>query len=273
MMLAWFSVWAVVVVVAAAALSELTTGTNRIETTTSQATVTTVRPMDCADIMMAGYKTSGVYEIYPFTCTCVKPVQVWCDMETDGGGWTVFLSRQNQTEQLDFNRTWDKYKAGFGNPGGEYWLGNEVLHAMTNSREYSIRLDLQLASDSYDFATYGKFKVNSESSRYSTYVTGSLIGSFSAGCLRYINGRSFTTLDRDNDNYNGNCAARQGGGWWYYTCRYANPTTTYNTTMSLTCYSSRREVKQLQFKIRPSICDSPVKTILLQNENCGCEPV
>lgn len=56
-------------------------------------------------------------------CTCGKSVQVWCDMETDGGGWTVFLNRQEQSSQLDFNRTWEEYKEGFGRPYEEYWMG------------------------------------------------------------------------------------------------------------------------------------------------------
>lgn len=63
-------------------------------------------------------------------CTCSKPVRVWCDMDTDRGGWTVFLRRQRQeTEQLDFNRTWSDYKDGFGDPEKEHWLGGFVRMA------------------------------------------------------------------------------------------------------------------------------------------------
>lgn len=48
---------------------------------------------------------------------------VWCDMETDGGGWTVFLNRAQQTQQLNFSKTWEAYADGFGDPSAEYWLG------------------------------------------------------------------------------------------------------------------------------------------------------
>ncbi|MPC44191.1 Angiopoietin-4 [Portunus trituberculatus] len=115
---------------------------------------------------MAGSTDSGVYEIYLFTCTCTKPVLVWYDMETDSGGWTVFLNRQQQDIQLDFNLTWDHYKAGFGSPYSEYYLGNEVLHQMTYSRFYTIRLEVDLPSGGYDFTTYQYFKVDSEYNRY-----------------------------------------------------------------------------------------------------------
>ena len=46
--------------------------------------------MDCADILDMGHNTSGIYEIWPVNRVIgEKPVYVYCDMETNGGGWTV----------------------------------------------------------------------------------------------------------------------------------------------------------------------------------------
>ncbi len=33
---------------------------------------------------------------------------------------------------VDFYRTWDEYKFGFGNLQGEFWLGNDHIHKITN---------------------------------------------------------------------------------------------------------------------------------------------
>ena len=49
-----------------------------------------IEPTDCHDIMKKGYNTSGRYFIYPNdNGVPLNPVYVWCDMDTDGGGWTV----------------------------------------------------------------------------------------------------------------------------------------------------------------------------------------
>lgn len=58
-----------------------------------------------------------------YRCTCSEPVEVWCDMVTDGGGWTVVLHRQKQTPQVNFNESWSTYKSGFGSADGEYYIG------------------------------------------------------------------------------------------------------------------------------------------------------
>ena len=43
-------------------------------------------PRDCLDIKNNGQNKSGVYTVSP---EAVTPIDVWCDMETEGGGWTV----------------------------------------------------------------------------------------------------------------------------------------------------------------------------------------
>ncbi|XP_063863271.1 ficolin-2-like [Scylla paramamosain] len=249
----------------------VTTTPEPITNTEPHPVTTFFRPVDCADLLLAGASVSGVYEIYPFTCMCAKPVKVWCDMETDGGGWTVFLSRQHQKVQLDFSRTWNDYKKGFGIPYSEYYLGNDVLHQMTFSRFYAIRLDVTLASGGYDFATYQYVKIGSENTRYSASVWGTQLGGTSnTNCLDQMNGRAFITRDRDLDSSSSNCAIQRRGAWWYHSCSYFNPTGPFNRSLILTCKGPNRAVTKLQLKLRPSICDNSFKTVHLNEKGCGC---
>lgn len=48
------------------------------------------QPVDCADILQMGYNKSGIYEIRPNNrLTEGRPLRVYCDMDTNEGGWTV----------------------------------------------------------------------------------------------------------------------------------------------------------------------------------------
>ncbi|XP_042734806.1 ficolin-2-like [Lagopus leucura] len=64
---------------------------------------------------------------------------VFCDMDTDGGGWIVFQRRLDGS--VNFLRDWNSYKQGFGNQLTEFWLGNDNLHFLTSLGDslYSMR--------------------------------------------------------------------------------------------------------------------------------------
>ncbi|XP_013792457.2 techylectin-5A-like [Limulus polyphemus] len=54
---------------------------------------------------------------------------VYCDMDTDGGGWTVIQRRGNHGNPKDyFFRPWADYKVGFGDIQKEFWLGDSFCY-------------------------------------------------------------------------------------------------------------------------------------------------
>uniref|UniRef100_A0A5F8GI20 Microfibril associated protein 4 n=1 Tax=Monodelphis domestica TaxID=13616 RepID=A0A5F8GI20_MONDO len=135
------------------------------------------QPLDCDDIYAQGYRTDGVYLIYPSGPSV--PVPVFCDMSTEEGKWTVFQKRFNGS--VSFFRGWNDYKLGFGRADGEYWLGLQNLHLLTLKQKYELRVDLEDFENNTAYAKYTEFSIspnaiNAEEDGYALYVTGFVDG-------------------------------------------------------------------------------------------------
>ena len=117
----------------------------------------------------------GVYTVNP---DGLGSFQVRCDMQTDGGGWTIFQIRQDSS--VNFYRGWKDYKTGFGDLHGNFWLGLDKIHRLTKSGQNVLRVDLTDWTDDKAYAKYGSFSVASESDAYRMNC-----GSFSGKYDRY----------------------------------------------------------------------------------------
>ncbi|KAF7662892.1 hypothetical protein LDENG_00223880 [Lucifuga dentata] len=184
--------------------------------------VTMVRK-DCSDHLIRGRRKSGMYMVTPDIHSRTFPV--FCDMELHGGGWTLLQRRQDGS--VNFNRTWDEYKSGFGEPnGGEFWLGNDKIHLLTRARDMMLRVELEDFSGVTGYAEYEQFKVASERMHYRLMVGGysGTAGNALLFSQNYDhNNKAFTTPDRDHDRYpSGNCGAYYSSGWWFDACMAAN---------------------------------------------------
>ncbi|XP_033645293.1 ficolin-1-like [Asterias rubens] len=176
-------------------------------------------PTDCADILAEGVTESGVYTIKPLDSG--EPLPVYCDMETDGGGWTVFQRRQDGS--VDFYRDFSDYSHGFGDLNGEFWLGNTNVHQLTAQGVWELRIDLSDFESNTAFAVYESFSIANESDKYRLTVESYSPTSTTGDSLNYHNNLQFSTRDFDNDGLsNSNCAEQHRGGWWYNTCFASN---------------------------------------------------
>ncbi|XP_053817903.1 tenascin isoform X1 [Vidua chalybeata] len=173
-------------------------------------------PKDCSQALLNGETTSGLYTIY-LNGDKAQPLQVFCDMGEDGGGWIVFLRRQNGKQ--DFYKNWNTYVAGFGDPKDEFWIGLENLHKITSQGQYELRVDLRDKGDTA-YAAYDRFSVGDAKSRYRLRVDG--YSGTAGDSMTYHNGRSFSTFDKDHDSAITNCALSYKGAFWYKNCHRVN---------------------------------------------------
>ncbi|KAM8727112.1 tenascin-N isoform 1-T1 [Acanthopagrus schlegelii] len=174
-------------------------------------------PMDCLQIMRNGNGKSGIYTVY-INNDRSKPIEVFCDMETDGGGWLV-LQRRN-TGKLDFLKRWRQYIAGFGDMTEEFWLGLDKIYELTNTpTQYELRFDLGLGSERV-YAVYDDFKIAPVKQKFKLTI-GKYSGT-AGDAMSYHQGRPWTTIDSDNDIALSNCALAHRGAWWYKNCHLAN---------------------------------------------------
>ncbi|KAK3098124.1 hypothetical protein FSP39_016359 [Pinctada imbricata] len=168
---------------------------------------------DCTTIKYL-YKSSksGVYTIHP---NGGNEQLVYCDMMTDGGGWTVFQRRYDGS--VDFvNRKWSDFKNGFGKVSGEHWLGNELIHKITSQGVYELRFELGDFESNYRHAVYTNFKLQSEHHGYR--LTYDKFDHGNAGdSLKKAKNMKFTTKDKDQDIDSRNSATvdNHPGAWWH----------------------------------------------------------
>ena len=174
---------------------------------------------------------------------------VYCDMRTDGGGWTVFQRRQDGS--VDFYREWNDYKTGFGQLTAEFWLGNDKIHRLTASRPSSLRVELEDWSGVRVYAKYGRFSIGDEQALYRLKVS-SYSGDAGDSLTQRQNNQAFSTKDRDNDGLGGyDCAVSFSGTWWNKDCLFSNLNGKYlgrkNSYDGVVWHDFRREMK-----LRPS---------------------
>ncbi|XP_048770566.2 ficolin-2-like [Ostrea edulis] len=180
---------------------------------------------DCAFLHTSSPHVSN--GVYIMNIPVLGRVSVFCEMEMDGGGWTVFQRRLDGSE--NFDRTWTEYRNGFGDLRSEFWLGNDKLYYLLSQGAYEMRMDMSDFDNETRYVKYRNIAIGSETTKYVMSIfgySGDTDDCFAQGSLP-INGMKFSTKDQDNDLDSRNCAKTFHSGWWHSTCHCSNPNGLY----------------------------------------------
>ena len=212
-----------------------------------------------AELLDSSPPSSGIYEIN-HVCgdhvhvfhTSVPAMQARCN----SGGWTaIFRRKTNVTNEVNFNRTWNEYKHGFGDLNTEFWYGLRNIHCLTTRQQVDLQIDIEFVNGSEHTFTYEHFVVDGPEDKYTLHIGQLQQPAPGIDGMAYHNGRSFSTYDEDNDSSSSNnCASfyGQGGGWWYGNCAHSFPT---RQISYITWYASRgTSMKYFEMKVRPKQC-------------------
>eukprot|EP00112_Aurelia_sp_Birch-Aquarium-sp1_P026443 Seg939.3 transcript_id=Seg939.3/GoldUCD/mRNA.D3Y31 product=Tenascin-R protein_id=Seg939.3/GoldUCD/D3Y31 len=177
----------------------------------------------CNEAFKTSPNKSGIFSVQiPGVIICKS--SVYCDMAMDNKAWIVI--QRHLSNETSFDRVWEDYKFGFGDLKGNFWLGLEKMHKLTNTRQTTLRFDLKHSDGSQGYAEYDNFKVADESQNYKLGL-GAYDGNI-GDSMRLNDGYPFTTKDRDNDqNSETNCAVEYSSGWWHFRCFEANVNNPY----------------------------------------------
>ncbi|XP_078485298.1 ficolin-1-like [Ciona intestinalis] len=197
-------------------------------------------PTDCRKLYDIGYRKNDLYNIYLDGRT---KLEVYCDLENHGGGWTVI--QRNVDNRTDFDRNWSDYKTGFGNKLASFWIGLENIRALTKNGDNELRIDITTCNNTKIVAEYSYFMVGPESDRYRLNITGyqhqqekicdfgnpgnrwqcGWVGINQSLCEKRVsdamirsNGQVFSTKDMTEND----CPNSRLAGWWYGSCGYTN---------------------------------------------------
>ena len=185
-------------------------------------------PLDCEDILKDNPNAgSGVYKIYPVGLTL--PISVYCEMAINDGGWTVL--QKHYSNEVSFTRTNTEFINGFGDLSGNFWLGLEYMHILTDFATTKLVYDAMFVfEDRYGEKKeqiYYDFRIGDSASKYSiSYDNDETNGPNVAGDGLWNGALFYPTLTTDSTFV---CLTNQPNGWWfpsnstqYYHCGGSN---------------------------------------------------
>ncbi|GFS60579.1 techylectin-5A [Trichonephila clavipes] len=116
-----------------------------------------------------------------------------------------------------FNKNWNYYKRGFGAPTKDFWIGNDLIYALTNQGSYSVRFEMQHANTTNAYALYEEFWIDDEDDNYKLHISG--YSGTAGDSMKEHDGYGFSTpLGKQTSS----CAMQRSSGWWFRQCLTCN---------------------------------------------------
>ena len=135
-------------------------------------------------------------------------------------GWIIIQRRVDAS--VSFERSWDEYVAGFGDVDGNFWLGLDTIHDVTEAQPMKLQIDVVPFNYPAASILYPHFHVGDAASEYLLNITSDTSGYHTLySSFIYNTGDKFSTYDRNNDNVD-NCAQSYRAGWWFNGCTLVN---------------------------------------------------
>ncbi len=165
--------------------------------------------------------TSGVYLIDPDGPGGDAPFEVYADMDTFGGGWTLGLNSLRNSPAIHADMTGNTGTVGLATAHTRD-MTQLALHADAQIRHQIVN-NGQVVFDGYYTGSYhGTLSADLDAW---TIAIGNLFSTFGSHQL----GNDWSTLENDVDDYSGNCAAFYGP-WYHGRCWTSHPGNSQNYT-------------------------------------------
>ncbi|CAH1792723.1 unnamed protein product [Owenia fusiformis] len=127
------------------------------------------------------------------------------------GQWLVVAHRFDGS--IDFNRTWNEYKAGFGNISGEFFIGLQALFRLTLRNTFMVRFEMINNSGIMIYLENDGFTISDEHDRF-RFSVHDFWENRRNGSFAYMPNTRFSTWDNDN-NHDISCVQQTGGPFWH----------------------------------------------------------
>ena len=162
-------------------------------------------------------------------------------------GWVIIQRRVDAS--VSFERSWNEYAAGFGDVDGNFWLGLDTIHDITEAQPMKLQIDVVPFNYPAVSIPYPYFHVSNAASQYVLTITSNTPGHESlCNSFNYQTGWPFSTFDRDNDGTSTHCASAHRAGWWFSECYKLNLNGVYGSTMRMHYLSGT--IRTVTMKIR-----------------------